>query len=117
MPLPEALYRHLRRVWTIHRHPQHLFAKKAVGNPISYSAVHTALKLACREVGVRPLAPHTLRHSFATRLLERNVPTPVVQILMGHADPKTTQRYLHLSVPLQEDVRRRVDGFANDLFA
>lgn len=107
VPIPEPLYRLLQRCWAQHRNPQYVFAKNPTGNPVSQTTVAEALKQACAEVGAKPLTPHVLRHSFATRLLERGTPEPVVQILMGHASVKTTRRYLHLTEPLQDDVRRR----------
>jgi len=107
----------LRQAWTLHRHPDYLFAKQATGNPLAESTVRQALKAACKQTGIRLVTPHVFRHSYATRLLERGIPIPAVQILMGHADPRTTQTYLHLTEPLRDDVRRATDGLAGDLFA
>ena len=60
--------------------------------------------------------PHSLRHSFATRLMEQGVPAETVRILLGHASIKTTQTYLHLTEPIRRQVNDVVSGFSVSLF-
>jgi site-specific recombinase XerD len=62
---------------------------KAVWYVCSEAARHAGLN--------KRVAPHMLRHSFATHLLENGADLPTIQILMGHADLEATSIYLHLS--------------------
>ncbi len=75
-----------------------LFCGRDPGKHIGTRAVQTALHRACEIAGVqRHITPHTLRHLFATRLLEQGVDLRTIQRLLGHACLSTTSRYLHVS--------------------
>jgi integrase/recombinase XerD len=66
--------------------------------PISAKAVYRAVKHAAVRAGIlKRVHPHTLRHCFATHLLESGVDLRTIQLLLGHTALKTTSRYLHLS--------------------
>jgi integrase len=66
------------------------------GNPYSRNAVSMAFKRACDRAEVKDLHFHDLRHDFATLLIENHVDLYRVQHLLGHSDPRMTQRYAHL---------------------
>ena len=67
-------------------------------DPMTDKAIWHACATAARRAGIRKhVHPHTLRHSFATHLMESGAELPIVQILLGHADPRDTMIYVHLS--------------------
>ena len=70
------------------------------------------VKKYCLKAGiVKKISPHTLRHSFATRLHEQGVPSETVRILLGHSSVETTKRYLHLLEASSDKVLGALDTF------
>jgi integrase/recombinase XerD len=106
VPLPVPTLEMLRRYWCTHRHPEWLFpapTKSGVPlstatKPMSIDGVQRAFKAALQESGIQKKATvHTLRHSYATHLLEAGVNLRVIQSYLGHSSPKTTAIYTHLT--------------------
>jgi integrase/recombinase XerD len=75
---------------------QNLFVSSA-GNPLSRQEVFRMVKECGEKIGREDISPHTLRHSFATHLIQNRADVRSVQQMLGHADISTTQIYTHLS--------------------
>jgi len=108
--LLEALREHWRRfrpkVWLFPGNRWHTGS-----HPITHKVVWNACQTAAERAGLdKPVHPHTLRHCFATHLLEAGADLRTIQLLLGHHDLKETSRYLHLS-------RRHLSATASPLDA
>jgi len=87
----------LRDYWRQYRPFSWLFPGRLPESPISTRSIQKVFKDAKRKAGIKkPATVHTLRHSFATHLLEAGTDIYRVQKLMGHTSPKTTTIYIHL---------------------
>ncbi len=99
VPAGEKLLSALREYWKIRR-PEgvYLFPGANPEKPISRTAVNCALREAVRAARIRKrVSPHTLRHCYATHLLELGVDLPTIQALLGHARMDTTLHYTHVA--------------------
>jgi site-specific recombinase XerD len=115
IPLPRALLLAMRGAWEIHRNRQWVFATRVQGNHCSPRSVRGAFDDACAAAGIVGFTPHCLRHGFATRLLEHGVELRVVQILLGHASIRSTEIYTHLTEPIRQQLRAKLDALADGL--
>jgi site-specific recombinase XerD len=106
VPLPDRTLALLRQYWGTHRHPRWFFPTRTprgvplseAAKPISTSTVNKALRAACLESGIQKhVTPHTLRHSYATHLLEAGVNLRRIQAYLGHSSLRTTSIYTHLT--------------------
>ena len=94
----------LRNYWREAQPAGWLFPGKPKINPISARQLSRAFNSAKHVVGIsKPATLHTLRHSFATHLLEANIDVRVIQVLLGHAKLSTTARYTHVATKTIRD--------------
>jgi integrase/recombinase XerD len=111
VPLPLSTLKMLRAYWATHRHPVWLFPalgrhprRLAPGNrPMVRNGVQDAMRRVVVHLGLRKaVSIHTLRHSYATHLLEAGVNLRLIQQYLGHKSLETTMIYLHLTTVSQE---------------
>ncbi len=117
VPLTEPVLKMLREVWKTHRDPKWLFPRREGKSHVAYSTMRKVFnnaRHAC--LFDDDFKTHSLRHSFATHLLEQDVDIRIVQILLGHASLRSTEIYTHLTEPLRKDLRRLLGEFFKDLF-
>jgi site-specific recombinase XerD len=115
--LSPRLLSELRSYWRVRRPPgPELFPGRAgMGTTMTRAGVGKALKKALDKVGLtvektgRRITPHTLRHSFATHLLEQGTDLRTLQVLLGHASISSTARYVHLSTARLASVKSPLD--------
>ncbi|MEM6642000.1 MAG: site-specific tyrosine recombinase/integron integrase [Bacteroidota bacterium] len=100
----------LLRIYFRAYRPQYYLFEGQEGKPYSGSSVRKVLQRAVERAGVqKSVRPHTLRHSFATHLLENGTNLRYIQTLLGHTSAKTTEIYTHVSSKELEEVRSPLD--------
>ncbi|MFH1605492.1 MAG: site-specific integrase [Pseudomonadota bacterium] len=101
--LTPALLKLLREYWLAYRPQTWLFPGETPDKPYDMATPGQILKKLCRKAGIQKrVSMHTLRHSFATHLLEAGTNLRIIQQLLGHGSLRTTALYTHISL---EDLR------------
>jgi site-specific recombinase XerD len=110
VPLSKILLQQLRAYWRQERPKQWLFPGQAPGKPVSTSTLGLACIRAREATGLhKRVTSHTLRHCFATHLLEAGTDIRTVQVLLGHASLKSTTIYTHVQQRLIAGTRSPLD--------
>jgi integrase/recombinase XerD len=124
VPLPQKTLQLLREQWKNHRNKMWIFpaAKKGGRNmpnaqmPMNRKSVQAAFRAALKQAGIHKKATvHTLRHSYATHLLEAGTNLRLIQTWLGHSTPSTTSVYTHLTTKAQEQAVKSLNELMDDL--
>lgn len=130
VPLPTLMYEELRRYWAFHRHPLLLFPNVGRGDhdpkslaqrmhratcPMPTSSLQRLLIVARKQLNIPAASVHSLRHSFATHLLEAGAHLHMIQKLLGHKQITTTMIYLHLTHQSSREALRLMDELCQGL--
>jgi len=130
VPLAPTMVEDLRRYWAFHRHPLLIFPNVGPGHndpkkvaarmrkatsPMPVTSLQRLVVLVRRELGIPDASIHTLRHSFATHLVEAGASLHTVQALLGHKNINTTMVYLHLTHRSEQDSRNLVEQLCRSL--
>jgi len=130
VPLPASMVLELRDYWSFHRHPLLLFPNVGRGDrqpralaarmrtatgPMPHSSLQRLLIVARKQLNLPAVSIHSLRHSFATHLLEAGAHLHTIQQLLGHKQITTTMIYLHLTHQSTQDALRLMDALCRGL--
>ncbi len=108
--LSQKMLIQLRIYYRRYQPSDYLFNGMIASHPIGISTVSKIFNQAKTKSGLqKPASPHTLRHCFATHLIESGVSVTKVQLLLGHTDVRTTSHYLHLSTKHLHNIDHPMD--------
>jgi integrase/recombinase XerD len=113
VPLPRPLLARLRRYWREERPActsPHLFIAQGKAAPLHETTLQKTFKAALQDAGLaKDASIHTLRHSYATHLLEAGVTLRTIQHVLGHKSLRTTEVYMHVTQPGTERLQETLD--------
>ena len=121
VPLPLFTYHALRRYWSSHRHPYLIFpgakASYKTGETdivMDKGGIQKTIKIVAKECGIsKNVHIHTLRHSFATNLLESGVNLRTIQTILGHVNADTTAKYTRLTKEVQQNSNLMINALVD----
>jgi len=113
--LSKRMLKQLRLYYAAY-HPQHWLFEGAKKGQVSHRLLNEIVSAAAQRAGItKRISPHSLRHAFATHLLENGVSLQVIQKLLGHSSIKTTTIYTHVSQALLHTVQSPFDRMKNEV--
>lgn len=117
--LPRPVLYQLRRYWKEVRpasDSSYFFIRPGADAPLHPTTLQKTFKAACRDSGMSKDATiHSLRHSYATHLLEQGITLRTIQHLLGHRSMRTTEVYMHVTKPATETLQRTLDELMRNL--
>ena len=122
VPLAEATLTSLRGFWKLHRSEPWLFPARlqprspSQDGPVDIGNLRYAFNAARDQSGIKKLATvHSLRHSYATHLLEAGVQLRLIQEILGHTSPRTTAIYTHLTDEVRSQLVKPLEALSQNL--
>lgn len=125
VPMAKSTLNILRDYYKTHRNPLLVFPAPGRGEaneststkPLPDTSIQTVFKKSLREAGIKKNASvHTLRHSYATHLLEDGTDIRIIQEYLGHKSIRTTMVYTHLTPLLKNDISKKINNLMADLY-
>jgi integrase len=99
--------------WALGKKSQFVFYNHETGKP--FVDLKAGFALACRKAGIEGVTWHTLRHTFASRLVARGADIVTVQQLLGHSSITVTMRYTHTNLDAKRNATQKLEGFSDNL--
>ncbi len=124
LPLPLRTLELLRQYWLTHHNPVLIFPAPGRRHgdlslstrPMPKSSLQKVFRAALKESRIhKPASVHTLRHSWATHLLEEGVNLRLIQNYLGHSSPATTSLYTHLTLRAEQQASLVINRLMSDL--
>lgn len=110
--LSDNLVRLLTKYYKEYAPKRYVFNGPVEGSPYSDSSIREILKQACKKAHIKKdVSPHTLRHSYATHLIENGVNLRYVQEMLGHSKPETTMIYTHVTSDSLRKIKSPLDVY------
>jgi integrase len=105
--------RKVLEAWKLNKKNENVFYNPQTGRP--FVDLKTGFALACEKAGITDVTWHTLRHTFASRLVNSGVDIVTVKELLGHSSISVTMRYAHTNIESKRAAVEKLDGFGDNL--